>query len=51
MAEETKKPGRPRVYRAKVSGVIANGKGGHFKEGEELPKGVDIVSLQAKGLI
>lgn len=48
---EAKKPGRPKVYKAKVGGVISNGEGGYFKEGEKLPEDADIKSLQAKGLV
>ena len=46
---DKKKPGRPKVYKAKVGGVIANGEGGYFEEGDTLPDGCDIESLQAKG--
>ena len=51
MSEEAKKkPGRPKVYKAKVSGKIANFDGGYYEAGDELPKGCDIESLKAKGL-
>ena len=48
---EAKKPGRPKVYKAKVGGAISNGEGGFFEEGETLPSECDFESLQAKGLI
>lgn len=51
MADEKKKAGRPKVYKAKVGGVISNGEGGYFAEGDELPKGCDIEGLKAKGLV
>ena len=36
---------------AKVAkdGVIANGKGGWMKKGDDLPEGCDLDSLKAKG--
>ena len=51
MADTKKKAGRPKIYKAKVGGAISNGEGGYFAEGEELPKGCDIKSLEAKGLV
>jgi len=51
MTEEKKKPGRPKIYKAKVSGKISNGQGGYFKEGDTLPDSADIQSLQDKGLV
>lgn len=51
MAETQKKQGRPKVYKAKVGGVISKGDGSYFEEGEALPKDADIKSLQAKGFI
>ena len=43
-----KKPARPTV---KVGGVIADGKGGYYNEGDTLPDGADVESLKAKGYI
>jgi len=51
MTEKKKKAGRPKVYKAKVGGAIAKGDGTYFEAGEELPKGCDIKSLEAKGLV
>lgn len=48
---ETKKTGRPKVYKVAKDGAIHDGEGGYLKKGEVLPKGADIESLKSKGLI
>lgn len=48
---ETKKGGRPKVYKVAKDDAIHDGHGGFFKKGDVLPKGADIESLKAKGLI
>lgn len=45
---ETKKP---KTVKVKVGGKISNGEGGYLNEGDALPKGADVESLKAKGLI
>lgn len=50
MSEPKNKGGRPKIWKAKVSGKIGNGEGGFFEAGDRLPEGCDIPHLQAKGL-
>lgn len=48
---ETKKAGRPKIYKVAVGGAISNGEGGYFEEGDALPDGCDVEGLVAKGLV
>lgn len=50
MADEKKKGGRPKKWKAAVSGKIGNGEGGYFEKGDELPEGCDFEGLKKKGL-
>lgn len=38
-------------HKVKVGGVIANGKGGYYEEGDVIDEVADVDSLKAKGFI